>query len=485
MRCAPVAAGTLMFAASVNASAAPVGTQIRVTLPAGLLFTDGSRARVVTISQQGLVPVPAFSATGSAGTYTLTATYNGASATQPVEVVPAPGSVVELRRSTGSTATTAAFSTVTVAGVGNAVAGAVQGDQTAASAGANGAVLTAAGTVRLWGANVGATAATPSTLQFNGAALTGVTAIDTWTSTGGGSPALAQATGGVAAGSTGAAVHQWHRTGTDTGTPTVVKVSGISGPVLQVAAEDGASYVLTTAGVHRWTTTTDSASPAVSVIAGTAGATLMSTWSHRAPTSDALRHGGAAVHGATVHLWTGTSVSTTTLPTGVGPVARLIATDSGVMVLGTNGTLWSFGTGFGTGTAATTWTSRASGVADFSMWGFTSYVGGLWISTSGAVTQFFGHQGWVTPVAVRSGHLSSGTALSGITKTYSSDGTYLALKTDGTVYAWGGNLDNSGRGPATTIATGSGTTVDLNVWGHHLQDVYYGGGYVIKAAPGC
>lgn len=90
-------------------------------------------------------------------------------------------------------------------------------------------------------------------------------------------------------------------------------------------------------------------------------------------------------------------------------------------------------------------------------------MGGLWIDAAGQVTEFFGDTTWYTPQLIRTGNITTGTA-TGITKTYSSDGTYMVLKSDGTVYAWGGNLDNGGRGAALPIQTGTGLTVDLNVW---------------------
>lgn len=482
-RCTTVAAGTVAFTGSIDGAPAPVGEVVTLSLPQGLAFASGGRDAEVRVTQAGLVQVPAFTATGAAGTYTVMASMRGELAAQSVSVVPAPGAVVELRRSTTTTATSAVFSTVAVA-VTDAVAGAIQGDQAAASAGANGAVLTAAGTVRLWGAGTGATAAKPATLQFGGAAVTGAQFLDTWTSTGSGQAATADATGGVAA--SASTVWTWRQQGSSS---TVARVTGLSGVVQGVAAEDGWSYALTSAGVYRWENPTSGTTVAAALVPGTAftsSGTRMSAWSHRGPSDATLRHGGSAVNGRSVLAWTVASngkltTATSTLPTEVGTVAHLVATDSGLMVLGTNGTLWSWGTGFG----ATSWVQRASGVAVFSLWGYNSYIGGLWITTTGELRQFFGLRRFESPVIVRTGSISSGPALTGITKVFSSDGTYLALRNDGKVFAWGGNLDNPGRAAAGQIATGRGTTVDLNVWGHHLGDVYYGGGYVITGDVVC
>lgn len=75
-----------------------------------------------------------------------------------------------------------------------------------------------------------------------------------------------------------------------------------------------------------------------------------------------------------------------------------------------------------------------------------------------------------------------------MTKTFSSDGTYMLLTGDGTVHLSGGDLDNSGRTRAFPLildTAGGDVVTDLNVWGHRLGGNYYGGGYVLTSEPGC
>ncbi|MGN0063058.1 MAG: hypothetical protein ACI379_02355 [Nocardioides sp.] len=482
-RCQSAETG-LQFGAQVDGMPAPAGEAVTITLPVGLVFTGGSRTAVVTTDGTGTVTVPAFSATGAAGTYSISATWRGETASQTVTVVPAPGSVVQLNRQVASASATAGFTTTAV-GITDAVAGAIYGDQSAAngySSGATAAVLTDAGTVRYWGAGTNGTAATPATLAYSGSPLTGLALVDTWTSILAGN----NTSGGVTAGTTGASVYSWYNSGS--GAPVVAKVNGVSGTVLDVRAEDGVSYVLTTSGVYRWINATSGTTVAATLVSGTAGASQLSTYSHRTATST-IRAGGAAVVGSSVVTWSVNNSGVvsdivTTTPPITGSVVQMVTSDSGTMLLTSTGELWSLAAAFGDGT---TWKLRASDVASFSMWGYKAdrpYVGGLWIDAAGQVTEFFGNNTWWTPQLIRTGNITSGAALTGITKTYSSDGTYMVLKSDGTVHAWGGNLDNGGRGPAAAIGTGAGLTVDLNVWGNHIGS-YYGGGYVIKGTAGC
>lgn len=480
-QCVPV--DSVTFIATIGNAPAPVGETVTVTLPTGLAFVGGGTSVAVAVSAGGLVQVPEFVANGAAGTYSVTATLGSATASQTISVTPAPGSVVQLDRQAADRNTTAAFRTTTVA-VPDAVSGAVWGDQVASggySTGSNAAILTATGTVRFWGANVGATTGAPATLTHNSATVTGLTMVDTWTSTG----LNTNTAGGVAA--SPSAVYSWHRDGTGTGAAHVAQVTGLSGTVLAVAAEDGVSYALTTNGVYHWVNPTSGTTVAArGPISGTAGATELSTWSHRGPANTTLRAGGAVLVGNTVRQWTvsnnNVNTPTSSTPAVDGSITKMIHTDSGTMVRSSSGELWSYGAGFG----GDTWVRRVeSGVADFSMWGYINYVGGLYQDTTGGVSQFFGARNWYTPVTVRTGNVTNGTAVSNITKTFSADGTYLMLRADGTVYAWGGNLDNNGRGPAVAIGTGTGTTVDLNVWGKHISGIYTGGGYVIKGSIAC
>lgn len=503
VQCQPVPAGTVTFTAVTVGTDLKGAGPVTVTLPAGLRFRDGSQAASVQPDTLGVVLVPEFTATGAAGTYTVTATYHGQQAFATVLVGAAPGIVVELRRSATTSATQASFATVAVgtsATLSTAVAGAIAGDQSVtsgSSTGANGAVLTSDGRVRLWGATVGGAAASPGSLAHEGKELTGLAMIDTWTSRAASGTLWAHEAGGVAA--DGSRVFVWSRSATTPGAPTVHRVTGLSGTVLRVHAEEGWSHALTTAGVYAWASRA-TATPVAVLVTGTRGATHLSTWGHHAPTAQAhLRTGGAAVVGGTLVTWSqatssdaGTSspswaptLTTSALPAGV-TATSLVASDSGLMVLDTAGRLWSHGLH-----NSPAWVQRASNVAAFSMWGYRTnlpYLGGTWIDVTGRVTQFFNDARWHTPTEVRT---PSG-ALVGVTKVFASDGTYLSLSADGTVHAWGGNLDNPGRTPAQRVAAVTGgptTVVDLDVWGHHEtyspSNQYTGGGYVIRRGATC
>lgn len=487
-RCQPVDLGQVTFTATLGDSPVVDNEVIQIVLPTGLSFVDdldGDRNPLTTTVRPvgGIVQVPAFVATGAAGTYSITALFRGQVATQSVLVTPAPGAVVEIRRSTAAANGTATFTYASLLGISTAVAGAIQGDQSVASSistGANGAVLTSARTVHYWGNHTGSPASKPGTLRYANKNLTGLTTLDTWTSISSGNTTA----GGVTAGATDTIYSWYHSNGA---APVVVRVTGPTGTLLAVAAEDGHSYVLTSDGVWQWANVANTSGTSPTTVAapikGTAGASTLSTWSTRGPSGSTLRYGGAALVGNQIATWSGTNTATVAaLPAGMTGVTKLLVSDSAYVALTSSGGLWTSGTAFG----GSTWVQRVTaGVIDFSMWGFTTdraYGGGLWFDAAGRTTQFFGNGSWSTPTPVREKNTgTAGTDLSGITKTFSSDGTYLALKTDGTVYAWGGNLDNSGRGPATTVSTGSGRVVDLNVWGHHIGDIYYGGGYVIKA----
>lgn len=164
---------------------------------------------------------------------------------------------------------------------------------------------------------------------------------------------------------------------------------------------------------------------------------------------------------------------------------QVVTSDSGLMILTKSGELYSRGAATGD---SSSWTLRASNVADFSMWGFTTnttYVGGTYIDRTGQVYRFLdsGQMNWMTPERV---NLSGGsTPLANVVQSFSSDGTYLFLTSDGKVYAAGGNIDNASRTGAQLVNTGTGTVRDLDVWGLHVGDNYYGGGFVIKGPLSC
>ncbi|MFC6153000.1 hypothetical protein [Nocardioides yefusunii] len=480
----------ITFLATRNNQPAPTTDTVTVQLPFGLTFAGGLGANVdgvtvleVPVGRNGVVTVPAIVPTGSAGTYTVTVAYRGETTTQSVVVTPAPGEVFEIHRSTGSSTASATFSALEVS-VGSAVsAGAIMGDQYTATNsagsdqvknGANGAVIAAGGTVRLWGRNIDAPTTAPVALKHSGTEVTGMQFVDAWTSIADND----QSTGGVAASASGN-VFQWYRTGTTSGTLVVAKVSGITGTVLQVASDQTRSYVRTTTGVFSWTTATRGSSATATQILASGNVTQLDTFGY---VYNGTKVGGSAIADGKLWSWgSDAKASSIALPAGATGVAKIATGSAGLMILDTAGNLWSRGV---YSSDANSWTKRASDVVDFSFWGFGDiYAGGMWITTAGTAFKFFGDRTWYTPEPVT--RASDRTPLSGITKTFSSDGTYLLLTSDGTVWATGGNLDNAGRNRATTLAVGSGTTTDLNVWGLHLGSNYYGGGYVLKNSAGC
>lgn len=483
--CRPSPANAFQFRVTVDGQTAPAGTPVTFTLPEYLTFTDGSRTAIALVRADGSVDLPTVTATGAAGTYTVLASVGEgpgrANATLSIVVRPAVGQVVEIHRSIGDAGTAATFATQEVVGVLAAV-GSIMGDQATTNSttgGANAAVISG-GSVRLWGRNIGAPTTAPLTLTHNGAAVTGTTLVGTWTSIAVGD----NTTGGVTAGSRSGtnAVYQWFNDGTSSADLKVARVTGVTGTILRATSDRQRSYVATTTGLFSWATVTDGSDVAATqVLTTTAIADLDSygyTWS-------GTTYVGGVVATSTA-VWTlNASGATTplTLPAGVTTVARVTRTSGTLMLLDGAGNLWSRGTA---SKDASTWTLRATDVASFSQWGFTdTYAGGLWITNAGTAFKFFatsavGSTSWPAPEAVLT---PAGAPLTGVTKTFSSDGTYMLLTSDGTVHLSGGNLDNKGRTHANplTLATG-GVPVevsDLNVWGHRLGGSYYGGGYVL------
>lgn len=196
-------------------------------------------------------------------------------------------------------------------------------------------------------------------------------------------------------------IYQWSQsTSGTTHTRNVVRVTGVSGTVLAVAAEEGLSYVLTTSGVSRWSNATTGTTVAATLIPNTAGATQLSTWSHgRRSSVTTLEYGGAALTSNGIIAWRTMSADTSPLvvspasPTTIalpnattyGSVLKMVATDAGITVLTSKGALLNVDQNW-----STPWQVRsASGVADFSAWGFdATWAGGLWINSTGHVFQY-------------------------------------------------------------------------------------------------
>ena len=473
-RCDIVPAGTVLFQALDGTSPAAKGGSVAVALPPGLEFSAGGTSATVLIGAEGVVSVPAFRATGSAGSYTITAAYGAALAYAPGTVRAQPGQVVELTRSPGDGNQAPQFSTAAVPGLVDGVHGAISGDELAASAGRNAAVLTADGRVRFWGANLGAPVTAPGTLTLGQTVVTGMVFIDTWTSVQAGNTS----TGGVAAGAGGGSVRQWARTGTGTGPLTVLAVTGITGDVIAAESNDGYSYVLTSSGLHWWANATSGDQVAATLVAGTSGATAISTWSYRRSNGVLVFGGAVLLADGRVSVWNGSH----TLAASAGAPADIVeiqAGQSSLYALTGSGGLWTQGAAFTPSPGGAAWTLRATDVTTSNAWSYEGYTGGVYATTSRAVVQFFaaqpGNNVWRTEART----IPAGVSL---TKVFATDGTYLALASNATVFVWGGNLDNRGRSQPTLLA-GVTNATDLNAWGYHGSS-YTGGGYIISSA-GC
>ncbi|WP_128219387.1 hypothetical protein [Nocardioides yefusunii] len=202
----------------------------------------GGRSLVVTTGSDGLAVVPAFTATGASGTYSILATVAGESAAHTLTVEATPGSVVQVTRASTGQSVEPTFTYATT-GITTATIGASNGNTAVrggASIGSNSVVLTTGGRVTAWGNNA---TGTPTDLTYNGRAVTGAEFVDTWTSIAG------STTGGVAAGTSASEIYAWQATNS---TPVVRRITGVTGTVLGVGAETGYSYALTTDGLWYW-----------------------------------------------------------------------------------------------------------------------------------------------------------------------------------------------------------------------------------------
>ncbi|MFC6153002.1 hypothetical protein [Nocardioides yefusunii] len=199
-----------------------------------------------------------------------------------------------------------------------------------------------------------------------------------------------------------------------------------------------------------------------------------------------VRDAGSAVPSSATTAQVGSfgpAHSSHALPTGHGAAVKVQGTDSGVVVLFADGSLHTFDTQ----DAPLAWTERARGVADFSAWGYQTnsrYLGGTWITTDGRARRFIVPNGAGTFVAFPVTD-SAGVELTDIRRVEASDGTYLGLKADGTVYGWAGNGNNT-MSDATVLTTAENvpvSSVDIAVWGFHDVTVastqYTGGGLVL------
>lgn len=454
----------MTFTAYIGQSAAPTGSIVTITLPTGLAFVGGGQTQNVTVGANGLVSVSAFKATGASGAYSITATFLGASDTGVGNVTPNAGPVYELYRGVGSASDQASI-TSAVTAVTNGLSGGISGDQgsttSGASNGSNVAIVTQAGSVAYWGRSLGGSASAPVTLQYPaGTSLTGLKDVSTWTSVNTNNDNA----GGVA--TDGTSVYQMFSSAG--GTPTVTKVSGISGTVRDVQATDGYAYALTTNGLYYWVDNA-AGTPNASLLGGSAGATAFSAYSTRTGTGAGnATYGGSLLIAGKPSSWSqGFTLSTATnAPTSV---VRLVAAPTATWALTGDGDLYGIGTAVNN-TAA--WNDFASNIKTFDSWGYNGYTGGVWVTQDGSTIQFFSHS------AATLDRQDYTTSFGGknVVQVFSSDGTYLALTADKQVYAWAGNNDNAGK--KAPAATGITNATDLQVWGLHASN-FYGGGFII------
>lgn len=466
LRCSVVPAGTVTFRAYIGPNYAPPGSSVTITLPTGLSFTSGNpQTQTVTVGATGLVSVPEFKVTGAAGAYSITATFQGVSASGEGIVAANAGPVYELYRSVGGTNDPATI-TATVTGVTNGLSGGISGDQgsttSGASNGSNVAIVTQTGTVSYWGRSLGGTAAVPVTLQYAGSTLTGLKEVSTWTSVNAGN----NTAGGVA--TDGASVYQLFSAQVG-GPTTVTKVGGITGTVLDVQATDGYGYALTSAGLYYWTNN-GGGTPTATLLSGSAGATAFSAYSTRAGTGTTgpLTFGGSLLIGGSVRSWSQGFALTTAgnVPTSV---VKLVAEPTVTWAQTGSGDLYAIGSAVGN---TASWKRFATGIKTFDAWGYNSYTGGVWVTDAGTVVQFFSNRSTTLDQLDYTQYLGGRN----VVQVFASDGGYLALTADKQVYAWTGNNDNGGR--TTPAATGINNAADLEVWGLHDGD-YWGGGFII------
>ncbi|KYH43041.1 hypothetical protein AZH51_06210 [Branchiibius sp. NY16-3462-2] len=471
-RCSTVPAGTVTFTAYVGQNVAPVGSTVTITLPAGLSFVAGApQTQTVTVGANGLVSVPAFNGTGAAGSYSIQASFTSGGSTVTAActgtLLAGAGTVVEVTRSVGGGSTAPTISTAPVA-ISNGLIGATSGD----NAGRNTAIVTATGTVAYWGDNFNASRTSPGSLGSN------AKTVSAWTSSG-------SNTAGGAYSTTDGKVYQFYSNGNVT--PTVLPVAGISGTILDVQSTDRYSYALTSSGLYYWANATGSVAPTATLVPNTAGALQLSAFGgynwQSAPNN--FQYGGAIVKAdGTVCTWSqGFTLSCSA--SSPSPVVKIeagpgLASASGigapvVWALTASGELYSIGSAFPTTAQQTTWTQRATGVKTFDAWGFQGYTGGVYVTNTGSVIQFNAATGFAYNISDETSYFGG----KNVVQVFSSDGTYLALTADKQVYAWGGNLDNTG-GRSHPANQSVANAVDLEVWGYHVNNGnFYGGGYVI------
>ncbi|QDZ14995.1 hypothetical protein [Humibacter ginsenosidimutans] len=496
--CDTIPAGTWTVHVDRNTSKV---SWVTITLPAGFSFAGGASSASVQTDSSGNADVPEITVVSvAAGSYSATVTTDCAS-TGALLVIPVGvrSSKVDevwgsyeygdasdrniVQRSTDAAATT----------------GGISGNNWGTT---YAAVVSASGTVLYWSAHAENPTTVPASPDFaNGSTVsptelstvTRATLVSTYstnTTSGGASSA---AVGGVAASES--AIWQWYAS-TPTATPTVLSVTLPAGTtVSDVQAHAGYCYALTSGGVYYWPTATSGSAaitPTLIVLpSGVTGpVTQMSSYYDALPSSGpqtSYYTGVVAVVGDSGNLVVaapgksqppGTFATVRTGGTGssaVSGVKYVGAGSGGLAALTTNGDLYTYNPYSAGGVSSRSWTRRAQNVSSVSVWGYSQYFGGAYV-VNGTVTEMFGLNGYTSQsVAGMNGKT--------ITKTFSSDGSYIALASDGTVWVWFGNLDNVPSPSALSIPLTT-KAADLGVWGYHNSN-YFGGAYVIELPSSC
>jgi hypothetical protein len=464
--CDTIPAGTIVFLATINGAHVGAGERVVVTLPSGFTFVGGSTQKTLLTDASGLVSVPAVIVGTVAGAYAIGASYAGLPA-QTFFAVTAGSGQMWAFANTGSASQIGALST------------ALTGSSPDANIGGN-YVVRPDSSIGYWGSATNGTAPGPKTLATSSGPLTAVTKLRAWGS-------LAGSSGGMAL--SGSTLYQWGPTGGGA-TPLAKAVTGLSGTIIDFDAHLGSSYVLTTAGLYYWGSYFGETS-VKGPVAGTAGATELSTWGSEVP---GIGSGGAVIIGGKVYSWGNTKPPRLALiPGAPSGVLKVGSTQSGTIMLTDRGDFWTAGAAYSSSPGGTGARLRISNVADFDTWGAqgagVAYMGGAAILANGSVVEFdaSGQSGSANVFRTQT---VAGLHNVTITKVSASDGVYSGLASNGRVYRWTGNLDG-GNGAVTAAAQVPNlpSVIDWSAWGLHDtrsgNGNFTGGGIAVVGSQTC
>ncbi|MDN4613093.1 hypothetical protein P5G50_01400 [Leifsonia sp. F6_8S_P_1B] len=455
-RCSVIPASTIRFAVTVDGVPAKDGGVVHVTLPDGLQFVGWTDPHEIDLSiVGGAVTVPAVRAVGALGAYSVNATYATPKATGTGAVtVP----VTEI-------AAGALFTWSQVDSSAPVVKQDAVWPLSRVVAVANNAFVAVdpAGRVSYWG-----DAFAPNGIVGTMSAITGITKAAVWSTLTSRWYAGILVTDGVAA---------WYATSSGQGALSApTRLTGFTGAILDVRVHDNALYLLTTDGVfYGGGAMNGSSMTALRGIAGSAGATHLSTW---CTNSGKFYTGGVFVmpSGKVYQVTANAEAALSTKELTGAPlnITDTFAGDNAVAVLTADGRLFTIGNAF----RSSTWQQRYTGIAGFSGWTATTanQVAGLAMLTrDGGVLETFSASNWDWMSVTVAG--LTGKA---IVDVVASDGFYQALDSSGTVWIWTGNADGT-VSKATALAGQPAQTVSLKAFGVHTN-AFYGYGIGIASA---